>query len=260
MTELHSDNRNTLMTLRRGLQVIELLSEAGPLGVSELGRRLRLSKTVAHRLLATLEAQGYAAQDPATSKYRLTFRIFMIGASIPQKLGLHDCAQPILERLVAETGETANVGVLDDIYMIYVQKVESPEPLRIGVPVGKRVPAFCTALGKAILAFLPGERAGAIIARTAFTPRTPNTIQSPGILERELLRARAKGFAIDNEEFARGVRCVAAPVLLQGKDPLAAISVSGPASRLSRAEAEEVGLLVKDAAAAISKELEQSRR
>ncbi len=142
ISDSRSDNQNFSKTLLRGLQVVELMAEAGAVGVAELSRRLRLSKTVAHRLLSTLEARGYVRQDPVTNKYGLTFRLFMIGTSVPQRLGLQECAQPVLERLVAETDETADLGVLDDIYMIYIQKVESPEPLRIGVSVGMRVPAF----------------------------------------------------------------------------------------------------------------------
>ena len=130
-------------------------TRVGPIGLSPLTRRLELPKTVTFRLLKTLQEQGYVSQDPITTRYQLTFRMLMIGSSIRQKIDLHQCAQPVLERLVTDTRETAHVGVLDDIYMIPIQKVESPEALRADVPMGRRWPAFCSALGKAILAFLP---------------------------------------------------------------------------------------------------------
>jgi DNA-binding IclR family transcriptional regulator len=257
MPERRTDNRNTLQTLRRGLQALELMATAGPIGVGELGRRMKVPKTVAHRLVKTLQEEGYAVRDTETDKSKLTFRMFTVGASIPHRIGLHDCVKPYLERLVAQTGETANLGVLDGPHMVYVQKAESSEPFRLAIPIGQRtLPAFCTAIGKAILAFLPPAQVDRVFAETTFTAQTPHTITNIKAIEREFARVRARGFAIDKEEFSLGVLCVAAPIMLHGTEPIAGISVVGTTSRIRRSQLENIAIHVRDAAVAISKELD----
>jgi DNA-binding IclR family transcriptional regulator len=255
-----SDIRTASQTLRRGLQLLEELARVGPIGLSPLTRRLELPKTVTFRLLKTLQEQGYVSQDPVTTRYQLTFRMLMIGSSIRQKIDLHQCAQPVLERLVTDTRETAHVGVLDDIYMIPIQKVESPEALRADVPMGRRVPAFCSALGKAILAFLPAADLQRVIANTEFISHTSTTIRTASALRQELSRIRTRGFAVNHEEFDRGIRSVGAPIFRRGHFPVAALSVSGPVSRLTRARADDIGEMVRRAAAVVSRDFDLKER
>lgn len=259
MAERCPDNRNTLQTLRRGLQVLEMMAETGPLGVGELSRRLHLSKTVAHRLLKTLEEDGWATRDALTDKSKLTFRMFALGASVAHEMGLQERARPYLERLANEPGETANLGVVDGTFMVYVEKVESPEPFRIGTPIGKRVlPAISTSNGRAILAHLPSDEVREIFDKTSFEAWKPHKTIDFETLQKELDRVRTRGFALDREECAEGILCAGAPILRNGKYPIAAISVVGRALRLRRFRLEDIGCLVRDAAAAISRELDNS--
>ena len=205
-------------------------------GITELSRRLGLGKSTVHRLCATLEHHGYLTRDPGTGRYRLSLRVFQIGSHALDALDLPARAMPALEALGAATEETVHLAVLDGAEVIFIGKVESPRPLRLYSQVGRRCPAHCTAVGKVLLAYA-GVEQRALAAARPLKRYTPKTLTSAVALERELDEVRRRGYAVDEEEFEDGIRCIAAPVRDYRGRVVAALSVSAPAGRLPRQRA-----------------------
>lgn len=229
-----------LSTLARGLEIIELLAQEGELSVSEVAKRTGINRTSSHRYLATLKEAGYASQDE-DSRYRLSYKVFELGSKIVGLFSIREQAWPLMQKLALEYNETVNLACLDGTDVIHLDKAESTEILRIDSPLGSRAPAYCTALGKAILAFLPEHELQAYLDAVTLEPRTSNTITDKSKLRKELDSVRdAGGIAIDNEELAVGLRCVGAPILDTHDYPKFAISVSGVSNRMYPARIEEI--------------------
>ncbi|TET84544.1 MAG: IclR family transcriptional regulator [Anaerolineales bacterium] len=252
--EKRKDKYFFLSTLARGLKVVELLAEEGELSVSEVAARLGLNRTCSHRYLATLKETGYAQQNEER-RYRLTFRIFELGMKIADMFSIRQEALPYMHGLASQYNETVNFACLDGTEIIHIEKVDSKEILRIDLPLGSRAPAYCTALGKAILAFLPQEELDKYLEAVELKPRTSNTITSKEKLKAELERVREQAVAIDNEEFAIGHRCVGAPILDRLGYPQYAISVSGVAMRMPQERVEEIKEGIRSVCAKLSSNL-----
>ncbi len=231
----HPRPRYLVAAVERALGILENVD--GSLrgtGVSELSRRLGLGKSTVHRLCATLEHRGYLVRDPHTGRYRLSLRLFQIGSAALSELDLPRRALPALEALAAAVEETVHLAVLDGDEIVFIAKVDSPHPLRLYSQVGRRSPAHCTALGKVLLAHAAPEVRSRILARP-LRRYTATTITDPAMLERTLEDVRRRGYAVDDQEFEEGIRCVAAPVRDYTGRVVAALSVSAPAARLPRA-------------------------
>lgn len=251
----------TLQALDRGLAVLVHLARVNELGVSELARTMGINKSTIYRVLSTLKASGFVDQNPLTGKYALGIRAFEVGVAVANRLGLLEQASPEMEVLAQRFNETVNLAVLDGAEIIYLHKIESSEPLRLGLRVGTRVPAYCSALGKCLLAFLDSREFrnwsqlwmpndGRL---ETFTPRT---IATPLALADELDLIRRRGFALDDEEYKPGIRCLAAPVYNHLGQLVAAISLAAPAVRLTIERLnEEVGPAVVETARRISEHL-----
>jgi len=222
-----------VQVLERAFQILDILAEAeGELGASEIAARVRLHKATTHRLLMALERQRYVERNPATVKFRLGWRLFELGTTAVSRLDLYALARPYVERLVEETGETAHLGVQRGDEIISLVVSESRRSLRSPSTVGRRSPLYCTSQGKAILAFLRDDHAAELIRKMRMTARTPHTLTRPSRLKKELARVRTRGYAVDDEEFEEGLRCIGAPVLNHSGEPVAAISIAGPAFRV----------------------------
>jgi IclR family KDG regulon transcriptional repressor len=210
----------------------------GELGVSELSRRLGLHKNNVFRLLATLEEAGYVEQSQATERYRLGIRCLELGQAFARRHTLLQRVRPILQALVAEVGESAHVAQLRDFEVVHMDGVQSDRPLLAAPRVGQRAPAHCTAIGKVLVACGHPELRegyGAVISDgQSLTARTNATIVDSHKLFDTFSSVAAQGFAVDLEEFETGMRCVAAPVRNADGEAIAAISISGPGSRLSQ--------------------------
>lgn len=241
-------------SVRRALRILRCFRAEQPeLGVTEIARELRLPKSTIHRLLATLEVEGFAYRVNG-SRYVLGWRAFELGAAV---LAWSAIRQPILRRLealVAATGETAHLGVLDEGRVLYVEKVESDRPLRMPSAVGRRLPLHCTALGKVLAAGLEDALLVRIIKRVGLPAFTPNTITDLATLRREVEKVRKNGFALDNEEIEEGLMCVAAPVVDERGATCVAISISGPVSRV-RDRLDDNIAAVREACRALSEDL-----
>ena len=213
--------------------VLEALCMHGDAGVTELSLKLGLGKSAIHRFLSALVKLGYVRKNSDNGKYYATLRVFQIGAMVRGRLRLVNLARPYMEELGRETHETINLGLFEEGEVVYIDKVESVETLRIDLAVGRRVPAYCTALGKVFLANLPEEDLEAYLSRQNLRTLTKNTITSAGELRNGLEQVKADGFAIDNGELDEGIKCIAAPIRDESGRVIAAISIAGPKARMT---------------------------
>ena len=227
-------SRRSVQSVDRALDLLEALAGAdGEVSITVLAARTKLHVSTVHRLLATLLRRGYVRQNPDTSRYYAGAKIATLSEGRSRYNELRLAARPLLQALVEATRETANLSVLDDTMAVYIETATSPQVVRLFTVVGNRVPLHATGAGKALLASLPQPRRDALLDRTELSPHTDKTLIDRGSLIRALDEARERGYAFDDEEYDEGVRCVAVPVGPIGA-PLAALSISGPASRLSK--------------------------
>ncbi len=249
--------RRSVQSVERALDLLEELSGAdGEVSITAVATGTGLHVSTAHRLLATLLRRGYVRQNPDTSRYYAGPKLAVLGEGRSRFGELRLLARAVLHSLAESTRETANLSVLDDIAAVYLETVPGPQMVRLFTTVGNRVPLHATGAGKALLAWLPALRREAILERLELRPHTAHTIADLSTLRKALEEIRERGYAVDDEEFDEGVRCVAVPVGPLGA-PIAAISVSGPASRLGRPRLGELAPLLRRGAGELADSLRE---
>ncbi|GAB6276545.1 MAG: IclR family transcriptional regulator [Rectinema sp.] len=222
-----------IQSVDRAITILEFFSHDRPESrVSDIARDLNLNKSTTFGLLCTLERRGYVEQNPETGKYRLGLRILDLANVKLASFDVAQVAHPILSRLVDSLGETVHLAVYDHGEVIYIDKVEADNALRISSFIGKRNPAYCTGVGKCLLAFQPEAEIERVIA-DGLVARTSNTIIDKTQFRAELLAIREQERARDNEEFSFGLVCVASPIHDHKGRVCAALSVSAPTIRSS---------------------------
>ena len=237
----------------RVVDILETFTWLGPeLGVSDISRALDLKKATTHRLLASLRRRGVVEQDGRSRRYRLGLKLWELGQLATTQVDWLERIRPLLQQLTDRVGETTHLAVLNDGQVLYVDKVESTRSLRMPSQVGRRLPAHCTGVGKALLAFLPEEVVRTLIERRGMPSFTPGTITDPTVLEQELALIRARGYSIDNEEIEEGLVCIGAPVRDHTSRVVAAVSIAGPSSRVRPETIEGHARSVVELAAAMS--------
>jgi IclR family KDG regulon transcriptional repressor len=223
-----------IQSVSRALDILEAFAVGQEeLGVTELSRKLKLHKNNVFRLLATLETRGYVEQDKETGNYRLGMKTFEVASVFLHHLGLAKQARPVLEQLAAETGETAYLAVLEGPWAVCVDMVETSHAVRVVPQLGRRLAAHATALGKIQLAFRPQEELEQLWKQHELTAVTSRAITDPARLGELLAQAAAQEFALEDEEYAPGVRGAAAPVRDYQKRVVGAVGVVGPVLRLT---------------------------
>jgi DNA-binding IclR family transcriptional regulator len=220
------------------------------LGLAELCRRTAIAKPTAHRLLGELAEWGVVERTD-TGTWRLGLRLFELGQLVPRQRDLLDVAAPFLADLFEATRETVHLAVPDGTDVVYVQKLTVSGSPDIPSRLGGRMPAYCTGVGKALLAFGPPERLTAVV-EAGLERRTPRTVIAPGLLHTELDTIRRTGIAEEHEESTRGIACVAAPILGIDGHAVAALSITGWANRLNT---HRVAPAVRTAALALTRAL-----
>jgi DNA-binding IclR family transcriptional regulator len=230
-----------LQSLSRGLETLDYMAaRPGPVRLTDVAEALGIDKSNAAHLLKTLVAMGYAVQDDSR-RYLASAKLAGTAHrehTLEEIVAVKEAWRGTLEALVAETGECAHLAVLVGSRVWYIDKVDSPLPLKVDHPIGALSPLHCTALGKAFLAF---GRAQIPETQPAFTPKTLTTRRA---LTDEIERTRARGYSVDDEEFAPGIRCVARPVHDATGEMIAAIGVSGPSVRVTDARLHDLGRIV----------------
>lgn len=244
-----------VQSVGRAVRILELLAEgADELGVTELGRRLGVHKATASRLVSTLAEHGLVERNPITDKYSLGFGVVRLAALVTAGLDLVRQARPVLERLAEDTGETVNLAILDGARVVNIDQIAAPH-LVVNVNwVGKRTPLHCTSSGKVLLAHL-SDRQRAQLLRGPLERLTPNTIVDKDLLQAQLLEAEVQGYAYTVEELEVGLNAVAAPVRDSTGAVVAAVSISGPVYRLTRASIPNVGRRAREWGAEISRRM-----
>lgn len=244
-----------IQSLARGLKIMELLAaSADTVGVTELADELGIDKSSVSRLVQTLANRGYAEQDPQSRRYRLGPQVVRLSRSLLTRMPLREEAKPFLIELVDRTGECAHLAILAQNQALYIDQVESPASLRVTTGVGTLAPLHSTALGKSLLAF----DGTAVLPETlpAFTPRT---ITDPESLRLHLEQTRCQGYALDDEEYELGVRCVAAPIYDYRGKVVGAIGISGPAGRMSLERVAEFTKIVTEVSTELSNRMSFKR-
>jgi len=242
--------------LQRGLAILERIANSRRgLTFAQLARFFEFPKSSVHTLVLTLEREGYLQRDDATGRYLTGRKLVHIAGMTLDGLVVRERAAPLLRGLVAETGMTAHLAVLDRNEVTVVAKVDRPGVHRIATWVGKRMDVHCTSLGKCLIAYLPQEQVDRLISDRGLLRHNEHTIVSPERLKQELARTRAVGYALDDEEEELGGRCVGAPVWDRDGRVVAAVSVAGGTDQIHADTLTRISTQVMRAALAISKEL-----
>jgi len=240
----------------RTLRILEVLSSGKELGVTEIGKYAGLHKSTAYRFLDTLEHEGYVTQNPETEKYKLSYKILSLGFNLIGKMDVRNAARPYMEKLARLTGETIYLTIVDSGQIIYIDKVNFTENLQTFHKVGDKNYVHCTASGKAQIAFFPESEIYNIIQMWGLPKQTNNTITNVDVLKEQLEEIRSRGYAIDDRESEEDVRCVASPVFDYTGNVVAALSISGPITRMTLEKLEnDYSHLIVKATADVSKEL-----
>lgn len=248
------ESGGNLQSVRRALFALELISEHGELGVTELGRKLGVHKATASRLIATLAERGFVERDPLTEKFRLGYGLISLAGAAVGGNDLVRAARPILDELAERTTETVNLGVLSGDSVVYVDQITGTRSIVSVSWVGRRTPLHCTSNGKVLLAFTTDAERDRLL-RAPLSKLTPRTITDVRKMRAQLEEIRVRGYAQTMEELEEGLNAVAAPVRSMNGELVAALSVSGPAFRMRAVDLPRIGKLTVDAARAISRRL-----
>lgn len=225
--KLDESSLSAVKTLRKALGILDAFALAErPLSVAEVAVRAGVTRPTAHRLIQTLVGEGYLSQDSRDGRIAPGYSVLKLAGSLLDTNRVRLEALPHLDTLARASGERANLGILHRDQMLYLAGVEKPSLPTIYSRFGKSVPAYCSALGKAILAHLPERELQDYLKRVTLAKRTDTTITDEAGLRGELAKVREAGFAVDRQEHAAGVSCLAAAILVDGR-PVAAIGLSG---------------------------------
>jgi IclR family transcriptional regulator, pca regulon regulatory protein len=261
MSTVGDGRTGTSQSLERGLAILSSFSSGRQLiGVSELSRELGLTRSTTHRYVATLARLGYLHQDAGTRKYSLGPRVLDLGFTAINSMELRHVAAPYLQRLCDETGHTVNMAILDDVDIVYVERFRAfrrgQNEIDLDLHVGSRLPAYCTSMGKVLLAFLPDAERDDLLSRITLARRGPNTLTSKAALLADLRRVRATGIAVNNEELAYGLRSVAVPVIAASGEAVAAVNLAAHRTMASLDDlVARIGPLMQRTAAEIASQL-----
>lgn len=220
-------------SLARGLKILSLFGGGSAwLSLTDIARQANVNTTTAVRLLSTLESMGFVERSLSTRRYRPGIAVLRLGYSALQASTIHDLAFPYLERLAQETDETVNMGVLIDTSVLYVARLKRTELVTADVHVGSALPAYCSSMGKLLLAYLDSPELNRLLPRINFVKRGPNTILDASSLKAALAEIRRKGWAVQDEETAAGLRSIAAPIRNETGKVVAAVNIATPTARV----------------------------
>jgi DNA-binding IclR family transcriptional regulator len=250
-----------VQVLDRAIAILDALAGGREeLPLAEIARRVGVHKSTVHRILTSLEQHRLADQNERTGCYRLGSHLVSLANAALAQFDIRNRAKPYLEKVLYDTEETVHLCILDQGEVLYLDKVDSSRSIRMTSAIGRRNAAHCTAVGKAMMAWLPEEEIDAIIRQHGLVRFTSKTITTPMELKAELKRVREHGYGVDDEEHEEGVRCVGAAVLDHTERPVAAISASAPSFRLPLEKIPLIARSVCQAAEELSRELGCSRR
>ncbi len=246
-----------VQSLVRALALLNRIAELPDDGatLTDLAQQVGLPSSTAHRLLTTLEQERYVRFHQEGRHWSVGVQAFVVGCTFTKTRSLASIARPHMRHLMEDGGETVNLAVEDEGEAVYLSQVECRQMMRAFARPGSRVPLHCSAVGKAMLSAASDKRLSKILHQRGMPRLTVKTITSPSALRADLERVRACGYAIDDEEHAVGLRCLAAPIFDETGDVVAAVSASGPMARISDERVAQLGALVLEASRAISRDM-----
>lgn len=247
---------NTIVrSLDRGMVILNALAEGDGVSLSELSERAQQSPPTTYRALTTLQTHEIVEFEEHSQLWYIGAGAFRIGSVFLNRTNILQLSRPIMQTLMRQTGETANLGIERDDHVLFISQVESAHTIRAFFPPGTRNLMHSSGIGKALMAHLPAARVDAIVTHRGLPRFTDSTITDPDIFATELETIRRKGIAIDNEERTEGMRCIAAPIFDAHGEPIAGISISGPTFRIPLNASAEIGVAVSQAANEITRKL-----
>ena len=221
-------------SVSRALDIIAFVGEKkGGLGVTEIANQMDINKSSVYRILSTLVQYGYIEQEEETSRYKLGYKFLEVSSRLLESIDIRKEAFPYLQQLENETNEVIHLVVYDQGEVVYIEKLDGGETLRMHSKVGKRAPMHCTSVGKAILAHLPDEVVLDVLSRKGMPAHTSYTITNQEQFLKELQFVRERGYALDNEENEYGITCIAVPLFDHTGKVISAMSISGPSMRMT---------------------------
>jgi IclR family transcriptional regulator, KDG regulon repressor len=242
-------------SIGRVFAILGAIGDTGQVGISELSQRLGMSKTTVHRVIQTLKALGYVTQEIETERYRLTIRLFELGAKALESVDLVREADIEMRRIGQMTREAVHLGAFDDDAIIYIHKIDADYGLRMQSRIGRRNPLHSTAIGKVLLAWMDPAEAGEVLSHVEFRKSTQKTLTCAQAVQSILPRVREQGFGEDNEEQEEGLQCIAVPVFDRFGRVIAGLSISFPTMRCGADTKQHYVALLKEAGLAISTRL-----
>ena len=233
-----------VQSVERTLKILEVLSDySDGLGITVISEKVNLHKSTVFRLLTTLIHKGYVVQDTESSKYKITFKLFELGSKKVDKLDFLKSSKTYTRMLMESVNEVVHLIIREDTEIVYIDKVEANNTISMASRIGKRNPLYCTATGKAILAFLPEEEVLEVWNGSKIVKLTGNTITDFILFKKELQNIKHNGYAIDDEENEIGVRCIGAPIFNIKGNVAGAVSISGPINRVT---GDKIDLISKE--------------
>ncbi|WP_228976702.1 DNA-binding transcriptional regulator KdgR [Paraburkholderia gardini] len=225
------DRGESASSIGRVFAILSAVGDSGQTGISELSQRLGMSKTTVHRVMQTLKALGYVTQEVETERYRLTIRLFELGAKALESVDLVREADVEMRRIAQATREAVHLGAFDEDSIIYIHKIDADYGLRMQSRIGRRNPLHSTAIGKVLLAWMDPADAREVLSHAEFRKSTPKTLSSAEAVLGILPHVREQGYGEDNEEQEEGLRCLAVPVFDRFGRVIAGLSISFPTMR-----------------------------
>lgn len=241
-------DQNTVQALDRGLEILAHVATHPGRTLSEIAQATGEAVATVFRALVTMQGHGMVEVEEPGQFWNVGPGAFRVGSAFLRRTKVVERARQPMEALMRETGETANLGVEVGDEVMFVAQVEAHEAIRAFFPPGTKGPMHSSGIGKALLAWYPEDRVLAILARKGLEKFTTLTITAESSLMRDLAHTRDRGFAVDDQERAEGMRCIAAPIFNAHGEPVAGLSVSGPAFRVGLSDATRIGALVRAAA------------
>ena len=254
-----NSGQTTIQALDRALNVLDALAAANGLTLTEIADTLEQSPATIYRVLSTMEARGIVEADPASQAWHIGPMAFRLGSAFLRRSSVIERSRPVMRALMEATGETSNLGIEKGGEVMFVSQVETHETIRAFFPPGTLSPMHASGIGKALLSRMEAAQLEKFLKARRFERFTENTICDAEALRAELARSRARGFAVDDCEKTRGMRCVAAAITNVHGEAVAGISVSGPSSRLPADQIDRIGALVREAAQTVSDGLGAAR-
>lgn len=250
----------TVQSLDRALAILKVVASGEGMSLTEVAEAAGQAPATVYRALQTLAAHGMVEHQPSSQLWAIGSEAFRIGAAFLSRTDLVEQSRGVMRELTAETGETANLAILDGAEVVFVSQVETSEPIRAFFRLGARAPVHASGIGKALLAHAPEARVARLVGAGPLAVFTPRTIGDPARLGEALAAIRARGWAVDDEERTLGMRCIAAAIFNEHREAVAGVSISGPAQRVTPDRDAALGAAVRAAADRITRATGASSR